>query len=223
MPESKWKPLSEAAALRRADEKYLREERVGKWSAWKGDGPPPWWTAGFVWVETVITAFAERVLTTERCFDDSLRGRLYGESRKQAVAIYDRKIWHHDAPLSDLVKRREFVDWVVREIAPLLALMDQEVMICTEPDELDGRESLGSTAGTAAVAPVDVTKRSEQRRAFVIRILDRKGWSIFDLAVKASVDPNTVYDYLKGLTRPYRSTRAKLAESLGVEVDELPN
>src|ERR1039458_2301525 len=91
--------LSEDEAIRRADQKYLEAEQTGEWSAWNGPGTSPWWVAGCDWVETVILAFGERVLLAEHRFNDSLRGRLFGESRKQAGAVYDRKLWLYDSAL----------------------------------------------------------------------------------------------------------------------------
>jgi hypothetical protein len=66
MPASEWKPLTADEAIRKADEQYLHQERTAGWSAWQGDGVPPWWSAGLRWVETVITAYAECVLVTEK-------------------------------------------------------------------------------------------------------------------------------------------------------------
>ena len=60
------------------------------------------------------------------------------------------------------------------------------------------------------------------REAFVMPILTAKGWSIYDWATNAGVDFHTANDYLKGQTKPYPSTRKKLADSLGVDVGVLP-
>jgi transcriptional regulator with XRE-family HTH domain len=57
---------------------------------------------------------------------------------------------------------------------------------------------------------------------FVGRILDAKGWSPFELASEARLDHATVIDYLRGKTKPYPSTRLKLAKALGVAVEQLP-
>ena len=53
-------------------------------------------------------------------------------------------------------------------------------------------------------------------------ILKKKGWSLGDWAVNSNVDRHTVDDYLKGQTKSYLSTRKKLADALGVSVEELP-
>jgi hypothetical protein len=60
------------------------------------------------------------------------------------------------------------------------------------------------------------------RNAFVKPILTTKGWSILDWANSSGVDFHTANDYLKGATKPYRSTRKKLADSLGVDAGALP-
>lgn len=60
------------------------------------------------------------------------------------------------------------------------------------------------------------------RAAFIAPILDEKGWSILDWANNSGVDFHTANDFLKGNTKPYASTRKKLAGSLGLKVGELP-
>jgi hypothetical protein len=65
-------------------------------------------------------------------------------------------------------------------------------------------------------------RRAEARAAAVEPILTNKGWSIFEWATKSDVDFHTANDYLQGLTNPYRSTRKKLAETLGLELEKLP-
>jgi hypothetical protein len=65
--------------------------------------------------------------------------------------------------------------------------------------------------------------RANARAVFVEPFLRKKGWSVFEWANNSSVDFHTANDYLKGLTNPYRSTRKKLAESLGLEPGQLPS
>jgi hypothetical protein len=60
------------------------------------------------------------------------------------------------------------------------------------------------------------------RQDVVQRILTKKGWSIQDWALESGVDFHTANDYLKGKTAPYPSTRKKLADSLGLSVEDLP-
>lgn len=46
--------------------------------------------------------------------------------------------------------------------------------------------------------------------------------SVHDWANKAKVDFHTADNYLKGKTNPYPSTRKKLADGLGIEIEKLP-
>jgi len=81
--------------------------------------------------------------------------------------------------------------------------------------------------GTAVIlpqtgeAPARV-KKETSRELFVNEVLASKGWSIFDWANEAKVAHATAIDYLHGKTKPYRSTRKKLADALGVSVEKLP-
>jgi hypothetical protein len=70
--------------------------------------------------------------------------------------------------------------------------------------------------------PGPETLPANDRESFVIPILNQKGWSILDWASHSEVDFHTANDYLRGKTKPYKSTRKKLADSLGVKVEELP-
>jgi len=66
------------------------------------------------------------------------------------------------------------------------------------------------------------TEKSPIRKAVVEPILEEKGWSILDWANEANVAHATTMDYLQGKTKPYRSTRLKLAKALGVPIEKLP-
>lgn len=82
-----------------------------------------------------------------------------------------------------------------------------------ESESAPSRDSLGA----------DVTKvGASAREGFVMPILKKKGWSILDWANESKVDYHTAQGYLKGQTNPYLSTRRKLADALGVPVEELP-
>src|SRR5260370_9169566 len=81
--------------------------------------------------------------------------------------------------------------------------------------ETDAREAAASSLKRDA-GP------SNERASFVKPILDEKGWSTLDWAKHSEVDFNTAASYLKGKTRTFKSSRKKLAESLGVEVQKLP-
>jgi len=81
--------------------------------------------------------------------------------------------------------------------------------------ETDTREAAGSTLKRD-------TGPTKERASFVLPILAEKGWSTLDWAKHSEVDFNTAASYLKGKTRTFNSSRKKLAESLGVEVQKLP-
>ena len=63
---------------------------------------------------------------------------------------------------------------------------------------------------------------SNPREAFVLPLLDNKGWSVLDWANESGVAYHTAADYLSGTTKPYRSSRAKLAKPLGITANQLP-
>jgi transcriptional regulator with XRE-family HTH domain len=64
--------------------------------------------------------------------------------------------------------------------------------------------------------------KAELRKASVLPILERHGWSILDWANESGVAYHTASDYLGGSTNPYRSTRMKLAQGLGIDLTSLP-
>jgi hypothetical protein len=68
----------------------------------------------------------------------------------------------------------------------------------------------------------EVTGEARARRDFVLPLLEEKGWSVLDWAKNSKVDVHSANGYLKGETRSYRSTRKKLAESLGLKARDLP-
>jgi lambda repressor-like predicted transcriptional regulator len=84
------------------------------------------------------------------------------------------------------------------------------------------RSALLSTALPVNEATAPKERFRNIREAFIMLILDKKGWSIHRLAVEAQLDFHTVNDYLKGKTRPNRSTRKALADALEVPVENLP-
>lgn len=67
------------------------------------------------------------------------------------------------------------------------------------------------------------TKAGSRRRSVVKPLLDKMGWSINDWAVQSCVDFHTADRYLKGQGKPYPSTRLKLANSLQINVEDLPS
>jgi lambda repressor-like predicted transcriptional regulator len=60
------------------------------------------------------------------------------------------------------------------------------------------------------------------RASFVKPLLDKKGWSVFKWAQEANLDYHTVSGYLNNETKPYPQTRKRMADSLGVPVENLP-
>jgi|SRR5208337_678412 len=81
--------------------------------------------------------------------------------------------------------------------------------------------------GAAAIVPVTppaaMPSPKVSRESFVKAILDAKGWSVLDWANESGVASATAHDYLAKKTKPYRSTRLKLAKSLGVSIQQLPS
>jgi lambda repressor-like predicted transcriptional regulator len=63
---------------------------------------------------------------------------------------------------------------------------------------------------------------SNPRQAFIVPLLEKKGWSILDWANEASVSHATTQDYLANKTKSFRSTRLKLARALGISIEQLP-
>jgi len=64
--------------------------------------------------------------------------------------------------------------------------------------------------------------RGNERQTFLRPILEGKGFSVHDWAKTAGVDFHTANDYLNGETTPYKSTRKKLADAIGIGVERLP-
>jgi ribosome-binding protein aMBF1 (putative translation factor) len=85
------------------------------------------------------------------------------------------------------------------------------------------KEKMAKAAEAERKLPdIEPPKIPMTRREFVQKILEEKGWSILDWANEAEVSHATAMDYIQEKTRPYRSTRLKLAKALGVPVDQLP-
>jgi hypothetical protein len=84
------------------------------------------------------------------------------------------------------------------------------------------RKSDGTAAIVSAALPAAMPSRQASRESFVKSILEAKGWSILDWANEAGVAPATAHDFLANKTKPYRSTRLKLAKSLDISIEQLP-
>lgn len=94
------------------------------------------------------------------------------------------------------------------------------------------REERSQKSISAPTAPIQLAKSSptpqghrtkEKRRAFIEPLLREKGWSPLDWANEANVAYHTAADYLSGARNPTRSSRAKLANALGVNPNLLPD
>lgn len=77
-------------------------------------------------------------------------------------------------------------------------------------------------ASHAVLPPKPIEQVQPTREEFVKSILESKGWSVLDWATEAEVTHATAMDYLHGKTKPHRSTRLKLANGLGVSIQQLP-
>ena len=88
--------------------------------------------------------------------------------------------------------------------------------------ESSSTQNNDKTARSAEGKPTNGAAGGARRKAFLQPILDKKGFSVHDWANEADVDFHTANDYLKGSTKPYQSTRKKLADALGVKVEDLP-
>jgi lambda repressor-like predicted transcriptional regulator len=87
----------------------------------------------------------------------------------------------------------------------------------------EGYKRLASSSRDTEKAQESVPESTiNDRRKIVDPILNRKGWSVLDWANEANVSHATAMDYLDNKTTPYRSTLLKLAQALGVTVEELP-
>jgi len=60
------------------------------------------------------------------------------------------------------------------------------------------------------------------RKVEIDPFLQSKGWSLLDWANESNVAYHTVADYVSGKRTPYASTRKKLAEALGLSIQQLP-
>lgn len=84
------------------------------------------------------------------------------------------------------------------------------------PAENSDKTAQGVESKSASAAP------GNAREAFIRPILDKKGFTVHGWANQADVDFHTADNYLKGATKPYPDTLRKLADALGVKLEELP-
>ena len=69
--------------------------------------------------------------------------------------------------------------------------------------------------------PVAKEATVNPRTAFLQTKMLEREWSLLDFANEAALDYKTVQNYVKG-GRAYNSTVHKIAKSLGIRVDEIP-
>ncbi len=75
---------------------------------------------------------------------------------------------------------------------------------------------------TPDIPPLALEPQVNQRRVYVMPILEKKGWSVLDWANASEVSHATAMDYLDDKSKPYPSTRFKLAKALNIPVEQLP-
>ena len=164
---------------------------------------------------------------------DALEEQMYGKEgvaqrRRAAELEHERElakirreshalIWAGTAEeLLETIRRWYESGWLIAE-----SLQDALQKAAIHFVDTNGKPII-KPAGAGAVQTTVKIGEKISRRGFVIPLLDAKGWSILEWAVEAGVDSATANDYLDNKTRPYRSTRLKLAKALGVPVEQLP-
>jgi len=99
--------------------------------------------------------------------------------------------------------------------------LQHELLLLVSEIERKLADALKDAEPAQAIDPVG-KKPNVDRESLVQQLLRDKGWSINDWAVQSEVDFHTADSYLKGRSKPYKSTRKKLAGSLGINVEDLP-
>jgi hypothetical protein len=111
-------------------------------------------------------------------------------------------------------RRRQILNLIERELRKREPLGVTEEVV--EQPAIGSQEPVSTALIMAASAPQGV------REIKLRPILDKKGFSSNGWATAAGLDPSVVYDYLKGKTSPRPDTRKKLAEALGIALDDFP-
>ena len=158
------------------------------------------------------TARCQALLGPERRLTEAqleqLRQDLYALFQTTIAAVQAVKL-----DLDNLVTQFE------RDLATTLERLKQPRLAET----LQARVRALATPRIGTVAQLASTKPESRRRFLVKPLLDKSGWSINDWAVQSGVDFHTADRYLKGQGKPYPSTRLKLANSLKINVEDLPS
>lgn len=74
----------------------------------------------------------------------------------------------------------------------------------------------------AVVGSENLQKKLGARKAFLDKRRKTKGYSLKDWAKQAGVAVSTVRGYWSGKTNPHPSTLWKLAQALGISIEEMP-
>jgi hypothetical protein len=82
--------------------------------------------------------------------------------------------------------------------------------------------TVSTNAGGEESQPLVPTDRGALRRLVIDPKLAAKGWSRRKWAVVSNVAPSVVYDFLRGTSKPNAESRASLAGSLGIPIQEFP-
>ena|SRR5579862_7008330 len=123
------------------------------------------------------------------------------------------------------ILERQLGSWVDKTRPEFTRKVERKQLLQTELELSKLRETLAKAAKAAVDAPPQEQqdfKPVNERQAFVMPIVEKKGWSIFDLAKHSEVDFHTVQSYLSGKRKSYSSTRMKLAKALSVDIHDLP-
>lgn len=121
--------------------------------------------------------------------------------------------------------RRTISDHAKRDETPLLTGKQAQMLARAGVDISSASPLLLSVLHAQAQAGQQAANQKPQRNtreAVVLPLLEAKGWSILEWADNSYLAYHTAADYLAGKTDPYRSTRKKLAESIGLSVQQLP-
>jgi hypothetical protein len=89
--------------------------------------------------------------------------------------------------------------------------------------ELTKRRKWNTQTENSKLPKPRLASNADRRESIVRPMLRSKGWSTLEWAQESGVDFHTASSYLKGKTKPYQSTRKKLADSLGIPGEDLPD
>ena len=150
------------------------------------------------------------------------------QSEKRAI-LADFQQYCPVGKKGSVLEAQKHLDGVVSRLEIKWNRIIQREALKVEAELLESRMQAQSSAVPATEGPAiapdaksAAAAKANARQGFVMPILKKKGWSKLDWASESKVDYHTADDYMKGKTNPYLSTRRKLADALGVSVEELP-